>query len=56
MFGVSPSAALSFATLVHGVNFFPVLLMGLILSWYEGVGVVTTHGKRRLDTRFSEIS
>ena len=37
MFGVPAGAALSYATVVHGVNFFPVLVVGLILANYEGV-------------------
>jgi len=40
LFGVPASPALSFATAVHAVNFAPVLIAGLILSYYEGIGVL----------------
>ncbi|MFH0844397.1 MAG: lysylphosphatidylglycerol synthase transmembrane domain-containing protein [Pseudomonadota bacterium] len=36
MFGVLPGPALSFAAVVHGINFLPVLMAGLILSYFEG--------------------
>ena len=39
MFGVPLGPALSFAFVVHGINFFPVVLVGLGLWWYEGVVV-----------------
>jgi glycosyltransferase 2 family protein len=37
MFGVPAGSGLSYATVVHGINFFPVLIVGLILAGYEGV-------------------
>lgn len=33
-YGISASAALSFALVLHAVNFFPVILMGLVGSWW----------------------
>jgi hypothetical protein len=39
MFAVPAGPALSFAILVHGVNFLPVLIVGLILAYYEGVEI-----------------
>lgn len=39
MFGVPAGPALSFAILTHGVSFLPVLIVGLILAYYEGVQV-----------------
>ena len=39
MFGVPAGPALSFAILTHGVNFLPVLIVGLILAYYEGVEI-----------------
>jgi uncharacterized protein (TIRG00374 family) len=42
MFGVPASPALSFATLVHAINFLPVLLVGLLFAYYEGVGLSKT--------------
>jgi uncharacterized protein (TIRG00374 family) len=38
LFGVPAGPALSFATAVHAVSFFPVLVAGLILSYHEGLG------------------
>jgi uncharacterized protein (TIRG00374 family) len=37
MFGVPASPALSFAVVVHGVNFLPVLVVAIILASYEGI-------------------
>jgi uncharacterized protein (TIRG00374 family) len=39
MYGVPAGPALSFAILTHGVNFLPVLIVGLILAYYEGVEI-----------------
>jgi glycosyltransferase 2 family protein len=39
MFGVPAGPALSFAILTHGVNFLPVLIVGLVLAYYEGVEI-----------------
>jgi len=39
MFEVPAGPALSFAILTHGVNFLPVLIVGLILAYYEGVAI-----------------
>jgi len=36
LFGVPAGPALSFAAVVHGINFLPVLVVGLILSCSEG--------------------
>ncbi|PKN30413.1 MAG: hypothetical protein CVU64_03385 [Deltaproteobacteria bacterium HGW-Deltaproteobacteria-21] len=38
LFGVPASPALSYATAVHAISFAPVLIAGLILSYYEGLG------------------
>ena len=46
MFGVPAGPALSYATVVHGINFFPVLVVGLILANYEGVGLLKGTAKR----------
>ena len=35
-FGISASTALSFALVLHAVNFFPVIALGAIASWYAG--------------------
>ena len=39
LFGVPVGPALSFAAVVHGINFLPVLLIGLIFAYYEGVAI-----------------
>jgi len=39
LFGVPAGPALSFAILTHGVNFLPVLIVGLVLAYYEGVEI-----------------
>ena len=49
IFGVPAGPAVSFAVVIHGINFLPILLVGLILSYYEGVGI------SRLEERTSMI-
>ena len=39
LFGVPESPALTFAFVMHGINFFPVLIVGLILVSKEGVSL-----------------
>jgi uncharacterized protein (TIRG00374 family) len=39
LYGVPAGPALSFAILTHGVNFLPVLIVGLILAYVEGVEI-----------------
>lgn len=39
IFGVPETEALSYATLTHAVNMFPVMLLGLMLANYEGVAI-----------------
>lgn len=45
MFGVPAGPALSFAILTHGVSFLPVLIVGLILAYYEGVEIFRVQDK-----------
>jgi uncharacterized protein (TIRG00374 family) len=45
MFGVPGGPAFSFAILVHGVSFLPVLIAGLILAYYEGVEIFRAQDK-----------
>jgi glycosyltransferase 2 family protein len=35
-YGVNASTALSYAIVLHAVNFFPVILVGLVCSWWLG--------------------
>lgn len=44
LFGVPGGPALSFATAVHAISFVPVLVAGLILSYYEGLGFLRPTG------------
>jgi len=39
MFGVNAGSALSFAAVVHGMNFLPVLIVGLIFAHFEGMAI-----------------
>jgi len=40
LFGVPAGPALSFAVVVHGINFLPVLVVGLFLAQYEGMAIL----------------
>lgn len=46
MFAVPGGPALSFAILIHGVNFLPVLIVGLILAYTEGVEIFRVQDRR----------
>jgi glycosyltransferase 2 family protein len=46
MFGVPAGPALSFAAVVHGVMFLPVLVVGLAIANYEGVSLLRGQGQR----------
>jgi glycosyltransferase 2 family protein len=39
MLGVPAGPALSFAAIVHGINFFPILVVGLVFSYHEGIAI-----------------
>ncbi len=39
MFGVPNGPALSFATVVHGINYLPIVIVGLFFAHYEGVAI-----------------
>jgi uncharacterized protein (TIRG00374 family) len=56
MFGVSAGPALSFATVVHGINFLPVLILGLILSYYEGIAIYKMSQEKGFDADVPEIA
>jgi uncharacterized protein (TIRG00374 family) len=45
-FGVPAGPALLVATVVHGINFFPVLVAGLVLSYFEGVRISKLSDKK----------
>ena len=40
MFGVPGGLALSYATLVHGINFLPVLIVGIVFAHHEGMAIL----------------
>ncbi len=48
MFGVPAGPALSFATVVHGANFFPALIAGLLFAQYEGMAIFRTAGNESI--------
>jgi uncharacterized membrane protein YbhN (UPF0104 family) len=35
-YGISPSVGLSYAVVLHAVNFFPIILLGMVCSWWVG--------------------
>ena len=39
LFGVPASPALTYALVMHGINFFPVLILGLIILSREGLSI-----------------
>jgi len=39
LYGIEKSAALSFASIVHGISFVPIIIVGLLFAWREGVGL-----------------
>ncbi|SPD72717.1 conserved membrane hypothetical protein [uncultured Desulfobacterium sp.] len=47
MFGVPAGPAMSFATVAHGVNFLPVLLVGLLFAHYEGMSILKNQKDER---------
>ncbi len=49
MFAVPAGPALSYATVLHGVNFLPVFIVGFIFANYEGMAIL------RMSDRVSEI-
>ncbi len=46
-FGVPESDALSFAFAVHGVNFLPILVVGLILVPFTGMNIKTMQNEAK---------
>jgi hypothetical protein len=48
MFAVPSGPALSYAVVVHGVNFVPVLVVGVILANYEGMRILRFSGQEKL--------
>lgn len=45
MLGVSSSPALSFAAVVHAIDFFPVFILGLFFANYENISIFNISGK-----------
>jgi glycosyltransferase 2 family protein len=35
-YGISPSVGLTYAIVLHAVNFFPIILIGMVCSWWVG--------------------
>lgn len=47
-FGIPKAIALTYAFLVHGVFFLPVLFIGLILVWVEGLTIANIYKRAKL--------
>jgi len=47
LFGISKSSALAYALVIHGINMFPFLFVGLLLAWKEGVSISRMAGSYR---------
>ena len=39
LYGVLGSPALTFAFVIHGISFLPILIVGLILIWYKRINI-----------------
>lgn len=46
VFGIPKTEALSFATIAHVINIFPVTLLGLIVANYEGISIYHAEEKK----------
>jgi uncharacterized protein (TIRG00374 family) len=56
MFNVPAGPALSYATVVHAVNFLPVLIVGLFFANYEGITIYKMSAKKRFAENVPEIA
>lgn len=56
LFGVPAGPALSFAAVVHGINFFPILGVGLVLSYYEGITLSKMSEKKPFADNLPQIA
>jgi uncharacterized protein (TIRG00374 family) len=56
MFNVPAGSALSYATVVHAVNFLPVLIAGLFFANYEGITIYRMSGEKRLAENVPDIA
>lgn len=56
LFGVPAGAALSFAVVVHGINFLPVAAVGLVLAYFEGVTLSGISEKKAFTDKVPEDS
>lgn len=50
MFAVPQSEALTFAFVAHGINFFPILLVGLIFAGAEGISISKVSKQAQVET------
>lgn len=55
LFGVPAGAALSYATVVHGINILPVFGVGLVFAHFEGVSIYKMSETKRYADHVSEI-
>lgn len=56
MFGVPAGPALSFAVVVHAINFLPVMIVGLMLAYWEGVGIMRVQAQTEEGRRQRQMS
>ncbi len=56
LFDVPAGPALSFATVVHGVNFLPVLAVGFVLSYFEGMALSRISEKKTFPENVPEVA
>jgi uncharacterized protein (TIRG00374 family) len=50
MFGIPQSDGLTFAFVAHGINFFPILLVGLIFAGSEGISISKVSKQAHVET------
>ena len=55
MYNVPASPAISYATVMHAINFLPVLILGLVLSYYEGIYLPKISYQKLLNKSAPEI-
>ncbi len=56
LFGVPAGQGLSFAVVVHAINFLPVLVVGLVLSYSEGVTLSKISEKKALADKMPQVA
>ncbi len=52
LFGISKSAALGFAFVIHGLNTIPFLMLGVIFAWKEGMNIFRINKTQNINQKF----